>query len=179
MIFATPALTIQDAPANADHHGGLRAGQPQVIIVHATGGTNSLGWLTTDSPLSNPVSVHRLIDKRGQIYKILPDDLIAWTQGYGRIGDRIGPERSKTNLNDVALSIELENLDNGKDDYPIAQLDACAAQLVEWIGLYGFLPILSHAQVDSRKVDPLRLPWPSLWSLVYGRLVDSAAGEPA
>lgn len=158
-IFATPALTVKTVHADAKHFGGQRL-PPKYIVIHATGGTNSLGWLTTDSPLTNPVSVHRLIAKDGTITKIVNDDETAWHAGFGIVGS-LGPSKVP-NVNTLSLGIELENLNNGKDDYPAAQVLACAAQIVEWWGVYGFLPVLSHAAIDPRKNDPLGFSWQDL-----------------
>jgi N-acetyl-anhydromuramyl-L-alanine amidase AmpD len=158
MLFPTPPLTIIDHPADSHHCGGLRINPPKYIYLHASGGTNSLRWLSTDSPPTNPVSCHRLISKQGTIYKIVPDNINAWTQGYGIIGGR---NAHAQNLNIDGLSIELENLDNFKDNYPPEQIRSCAMQVVEWWGAYGFLPILSHAAVDPRKHDPAGFPWAS------------------
>lgn len=155
-IFATPPLHVTTVHADANHFGGRRQ-YAQYICMHATGGTFSLPWLTTTSPLSNPVSVHRLIDKVGKISKLVNDDEQAWHAGYGVIGP-IGPNAA-TNFNVVSLGIELENMDDGVDTYPPAQLEAAAAQVVEWWGVYGYLPVVAHAQVDTRKTDPAGFPW--------------------
>jgi N-acetylmuramoyl-L-alanine amidase len=155
MLFPTRPLDVIDFPADSRHHGGLRRYSPLVIVLHATGGVNSLDWLTR-SPQSD-VSSHRLITKGGLIYKLVADELVAHTQGYGNIGRYRSTEA--LGLNDIALSIELENMNTGRDPYPEAQLVACAHQVHEWYGKYGLLPVLSHALVDGRKNDPLGFPW--------------------
>jgi N-acetyl-anhydromuramyl-L-alanine amidase AmpD len=88
-LFRTKPLPIIDVPADDQHHGGVRW-SPKLIFLHASGGTSSLKWLTVDSPPTNPVSSHRLITKPGTIFKLVPDDENAWTQGYGVLGGR-GP----------------------------------------------------------------------------------------
>src|SRR5204862_8324577 len=130
-LFTTAPLPIIDHPADALHAGGQTRLGYRYVFIHATGGTNSLNWLSTTSPASKPVSCHRLIAKDGRIYKVVPDEKTAYTQGPAEIGPL--PEQGQ-NANNWALSIELENLDNGRDPYPAAQLDAAAAQVVEWIG---------------------------------------------
>jgi N-acetylmuramoyl-L-alanine amidase len=166
-IFTTPPLSIIDRPADANHYGGVRVGY-RYIALHATGGTWSLPWLTTTSPLSNPVSVHRLIEKDGTLYKLVQDEDVAWHAGYGVIG-AIGPN-AIVNFNKVSLGIELENMDDFKDPYPEAQLWSCAGQVIEWWGRYGWLPILSHASVDIRKQDPAGFPWQHFHEIVKQRL---------
>jgi len=100
------------------------------------------------------VSCHRLIARAGTIYKIVPDHEVAYTQGPADIGPI--PENGQ-NVNQWALSIELENLGNGQL-YPDAQLRAAAAQVAEWWGAYGFLPILYHRQIQNDKYDPFAFP---------------------
>lgn len=164
-LFEPPPLPMRTILADADHFGGTRS-TPQVIILHATQGTDSLKWLTTDS--NPPVSIHRLIDKKGTITQIVPDDANAWHAGFGMIGG-IG-RGQPVNLNMVSFGIELENLNDGKDPYPVVQVNACAVVIVNWWATYGFLPVLSHAQVDTRKTDPKGFDWSLLWRLCARQL---------
>ncbi len=161
MLFPTDPLNIVDAPADAQHKGGARhMSGVRFIIIHHTGGTNSLKWLTTDSPPSNPVSVHRLISRTGTLYKLVSDDEEAWHAGRGYVGPLVGAAKGQTNLNRCSLGIELENLGNGQE-YPPEQIAMAVAQCVEWIGAYGPLMILGHSEVDGRKHDPrgLSMDW--------------------
>lgn len=156
-LFQTPPLTVINHPADTAHHTRGRGGfQPAFIVLHHTGGADSLKWLSTTS--RPPVSCHRLIDKAGRIYKIVDDVDTAYCAGYGLIGpidpDTNDPPGIARNLNSVSLHIELENMGDGADLYTPTQLQACANQLYEWWGKYGFLPILTHAQVDPAKSDP-------------------------
>ena len=166
MLFATPPLSIIDHPADSVHSGGQTRLGRDFIILHHTGGTNSLNWLSTTSPDNNPVSCHRLIDRDGRIFKIVPDDKTAYTQGPAHIGPL---PMATMNLNNFALSIEFENLGNG-EVYPDAQLQAGAAQIVEWWGLYGFLPVLYHKQVQADKNDPFAFPRNRIDQLIWARL---------
>jgi N-acetyl-anhydromuramyl-L-alanine amidase AmpD len=155
MYFKTAPLPIKDLPANSGH---LTPGilVPKVIILHATAGSDSREWLTTNP--RSVVSIHRLIMKDGLIYKIAENREICNHVGFSQIGRR-------RNLNPIALGIEFENLNDGKDPYPMLQLDAGAAQVVEWWGQYGFLPMLPHSMVDApetsggTKTDPRGFPW--------------------
>ena len=156
-LFPTPPLTVIDRPADAAHHTKGRGGfAAMCIVLHHTAGIDSLKWLSTAS--SPSVSCHRLINKAGTIYKIVPDEDTAYCAGFGIIGpidpDANDPAGIARNLNFVSLNIELENLGNGNDPYPAAQLQSCAAQIVEWWGKYGLLPILYHKHVDANKNDP-------------------------
>lgn len=171
--FITPPLAIIDLPADAQHRSpGVLT--PQMILLHATAGTDSRKWLSTDP--RSVVSVPRLIMKDGTIYKIADDRVVCNHAGGSRIGRR-------RNLNRIALGIEFENRNTKRDPYPFAQVDAGAAQVVEWWGRYGFLPILSHAQVDDPldpdvepKTDPVGFPWPLFYRQIRERLRAALVG---
>lgn len=164
MYFYTPPLPIVDAPANKAHYTEGRLSH-EFIIIHDTEGTNSLRWLSETS--IPPVSVHRLIARDGTIYKIVDDKDTAYGAGYGSLGGN-GYYRS---LNERSLQIELENLGTkGNQEYPIAQLQSTALQIVEWYGLYGVLPILYHSMVDIRKRDPYRFPRQVLDTIIFSTL---------
>lgn len=166
-MFKTPPLNIIDWPADADHKGDNRIWPPKYIYVHHTGGTDSRDWL---SKTSRPVvSCHRLISKNGTIYKIVDDRDVAYTQGFGVLGAR---NQNVMNLNRDGLSIELENVGNGRDPYPDIQVWSCALQVREWIGLYGWLPILSHKDVDPRKNDPTGFPWTTFNNMLAAALAE-------
>lgn len=169
-IFATPDLPIVDYPAAPTHYMLGRAGfQPLQIILHHTGGKNSLQWL---SRTSNPrVSTHRLITKTGINYKIVKDEDTAFCAGFGSIGpidpDSADPAGVPRNLNECTLNIEIENMGTGYDPYPPDQIRMVALQIREWWGKYGFLALLGHGHVDSRKDDPKGFNWPLLSTLLY------------
>ena len=156
MLYKTAPLSIVDLPAAANHKGGARTFPPRFIFLHHTGGTDSRDWLTRTSV--PPVSCHRLIWPAGTIFKLMSDADRSWTQGNGVMGV-YGPH-GNPDLNDVGLSIELENRGTGTDPYPDAQVYACALQVHEWWGLYGYLPVLAHYDVDPAKNDPRGFPWP-------------------
>ena len=120
---------------------------------------NSGAWLSTTS--SPPVSVQRLITKAGENIKIVADHDVAFTQGPARVKNlpRSSNGRVVETVNEWALAIEFENLGNGKDPYPMAQIDMGARQCVEWWGAYGLLPIVGHGWIQTNKNDPLSFPW--------------------
>lgn len=171
MLFSTAPLSIIDHPADRLHC----CGEPRLgyrwIFLHATGGTNSLNWLSTTSPASKPVSCHRLIAKNGTIYKIVPDHLIAYTQGPSVAGP---VPANGENMNQWALSIELENLDNGRDPYPATQVRSCALQIVEWWGAHSFPAVVAHAWMQADKHDPLGFPWADFYALCWKYLQEIA-----
>lgn len=169
LFFLTPPLPIIDKLADAQHTSGKRrTSDIRLIVLHATVGNleSSLSWLTTN-PSSN-VSTHRLIDDdtHGTIYKICDDLTIANHVGFSRMGNRLG-------LNLDALGIEFVNSNSGRDSYGDAQIESGVLQVREWYGLYGALPIVSHASIDTKgKTDPAGFPWNVFYKRFFVRLRD-------
>lgn len=153
-MYPTPP-TVVNHLADANHRGGPWDGA-QVIVLHHTGGVNSLDWLSTTS--KPPVSVQRLITKTGLIYRIVPDGEQAYHVGRSSIGLHTVAEGDLGSAGEIALGIELENLGTGNDPYPEAQRDACAWQVASWWRAYGVLPIVTHKLIDTKgKIDPAGL----------------------
>ncbi len=69
--FKLEPLNIVDKRADSEHYGVYDVLSPKYIVIHATGGVDSVAWLTTRS--TPPVSSHRLISRNGTIYKLVPD----------------------------------------------------------------------------------------------------------
>lgn len=142
--------------ADAGHRGGTRPLPPKVVVMHATGGTNSLAWLTTDP--DSAVSSHLLIDKDGDVHRLVEDGGIAYHAGVSKWA-RFGTPGQPT-INEISLGIELENLNTGVDPYPTVQVLAAARAVYRWITAYGWLPTVSHQEIaPTRKTDPAGFPW--------------------
>lgn len=173
MFFNTPPLPIVDVLARPTHYmPGRRGFKPRFIVIHHTGGRDSLAWLSRTSKPA--VSTHRLITKRGVNVKIVKDEDTAYTAGYGIVGptdpDSNDPAGVAPNFNVESLNIELENLGNGIDPYPAAQMDMAARQVVEWLGRWGVLALVGHSWVDSRKNDPAGFDWEWFYRLIAQHL---------
>lgn len=169
MVFKTAPLSVIDLPADENHFTRGRRALPRVIVLHATAGTDSRKWLsTTSKPV---VSANRLIMRDGTIYKIVADEDTAYGQGFARMGPY--REGGVFTLNDVALSIELENTNDGSELYPVEQIRACAAQVCEWFGKYGYLAVVGHSWVDTRKTDPSGFPWATFYNALHGAITNS------
>lgn len=164
--FRTAPLDIKDVAADWHHHGGKWKLVPRRIVLHATAGIDSLAWLTTDS--NPPVSAQRLIGRDGRIFKLMDDLMVGYHVGFAKMSPM--PFRGYQNSNYTSLGIELENLNDGKQEYPSAQLVSAANQIVEWYGKYGYLPVVSHADMDAGKSDPVNFPWEQCMVLVWDRV---------
>lgn len=153
------------ALADEQHYQAGRTHAVDTVVVHATAGTNSVRWLSRTS--NPPVSCHVLVTKSGQRVRIVRDSDTAWHAGYGMRSLTTGPS---VNLNARSLGIELENLNDGKDPYPFAQVDAAGYQIAEWLIAFPGLRIYRHLDVDSRKWDPAGLDMETLYGRVYEHL---------
>ena len=119
------ALNIENHPSpNQDSRGGAKV---RAIVIHATAGTNSLNHLCDPAPddiPENAVSAHDLITKSGKIFHLVDYNKRAWHAGKAAIPPLTG------NVNAFSIGIEIENLNNGEDPYPSAQM-AAAVELVQ------------------------------------------------
>lgn len=136
-------------PAQRDHYTEGRTAPVRYVVIHATGGTNSLDWLTWQS--NPPVSCHVLVSKLGVRWRLVSDRNTAWHAGHGRF---ISAGVVQAGLNECSLGLELENLNDGKDPYPGTQIDSAAYTVAAWLATNPALHIVRHADVDSRKRDP-------------------------
>jgi hypothetical protein len=121
------------------------------IVIHATAGTDSRTWLSGNP---NGTSIHVLIMKNGLSYKMLHESRGANHVGYSRmvIGDKVYSRFNQTNCNQVTLGIELENLNNGRDPYPEAQLRAAAWWVQEWLQEHNLsrADVIMHRDIDTQ-----------------------------
>lgn len=155
--------------ADSAHRGGTRTLPPLVVVLHATAGTNSLAWLTTNP--ASEVSAHLLIRPDGHVYRLVEDAGIAYHAGvstwarFGRTG--------QASVNSISLGIELENLNTGEDPYTSAQVESAARAVYRWILAYGYLPTVSHASIaPTRKTDPAGFPW-AQYNAVLNNLIQN------
>ena len=137
-----------------------------MIVLHSTVGSarSALDWLTT--PASR-VSTHYLIDKAGKIYQLVDDLDAAWHAGKSAWFGLDSEE-----IQQCSLGVELENLNDGRDPYPRAQLDAA-----EWLcrsstRLYAIVPdmVVRHLDIAiprGRKTDPAGFPWASFKAALF------------
>jgi N-acetyl-anhydromuramyl-L-alanine amidase AmpD len=135
--------------------GGLGLIVPTVIVLHATIGTNSLKWLTTDA--GSDVSAHRLIDRDGRNFKLVDDEECA--HHIGRGFQCFNPQKRASNPNTWSLGIEMENLGHWSEPFTDMQVKMTALQCNEWWGVYGYLPVVGHWALDNKKSDPVGFPW--------------------
>lgn len=154
---------VIDTTHISKHSSSRNGAAVQAIVIHATAGTNSLGWL-----IENPqqVSAHYLIRKDGHIYQLVHLDRAAHHCGFSKIniGGKIYDKTTSPNPNQITVGIELENLNNGKDPYPAVQI-AALRELLDYLrSLYPKAVLLFHRDIDTQgKTDPRGLDWPDIF----------------
>ncbi len=108
----------------------------------------------------NPVSSHYTVGRDGSIVQNVSTFARSWHAGVS-----VGPNGRK-GLNDDTVGIELVNLDDGKDPYPEAQIQALRGLISELCRRFPTIRYLaSHeyiAQPPGRKNDPAGFPWDRL-----------------
>lgn len=162
MAVSYPSRVV---PAHADHYTKGRTHVIDTIVLHATGGRNSLAWLTWQS--DPPVSVHCLVTKTGERIIMVADTDTAWHAGYGVL--QLATQE-KVNVNARSLGLELENLNDGTDPYPEAQLEAAAYHIALWHKAFPGVRLFRHRDIDSRKRDPAGLDMAAFHGRVWRHL---------
>lgn len=107
----------------------------------------------------NPVSSHFTVGRDGSVVQNVSTFARAWHAGVS-----VGPDGRKS-LNGNTIGIELVNLDDGKDPYPEAQIQALRGLIAEMARRFPIQYLASHeyiAQPPGRKVDPMAFPWDRL-----------------
>ena len=169
MLSLPPVVNLPSAHSSSRGGASIAA-----IVIHATAGLDSRRWLTNNP---NGVSAHVLIQRDGIVYRMVPDDRAAHHVGYSRlvIAGRVIDRTTSPGPNAVTLGLELENLNDGLQPYPPAQLAALGWQLVEWARRYPQARLLFHRDVDTQgKSDPAGLAWPAVYAAMAPWLTSPA-----
>jgi len=147
----------------------------RMVVLHSTAarGPGDFNYLRRGGSDARPVSIHYYIDKAGNISQMVDDKDIAWQAGASTWkvdGNLVSPS-----CNPISIGIELENLNTGRDPYPLAQYNA-ALQLVRFLVSKYNIPrnqLVRHLDIaPKRKTDPAGFPWERFVSEVY------SAGPP-
>jgi hypothetical protein len=157
-----PPKVITDLRAN--WHTSRHGLTPVVIVGHGTVGRDSRDYLRRGGDLPDgsdrKVSIHALFMKNGDVYEMVPDERVANHAGFARLELNGKVYHSDgVNVNAVSLGYELENLQNGKDPYPEAQLLSMGWWIVTKRAKFGHLPIVRHTEIDPppRRYDTVGL----------------------
>jgi len=113
-----------------------------------------------DGAREHRVSTHYVLAEDGTLYRLVPEDRVAWHAGRSHW-------RGREALNATSVGVEIVNLHGDRHDYPKPQI----AALIELChGILGRHPaivprnVVGHSDIaPKRKIDPgLRFPWATL-----------------
>lgn len=101
------------------------------------------------------VAPHYMIDRKGNIYRLVDDANIAYHAGVSKMSD------GRTNVNDFSIGIEILNT---KDDkYTSAQYDAVNDLIASLKEKYPIKNVVGHDDIaPGRKTDPWHFDWKKL-----------------
>lgn len=113
-----------------------------------------------DDRRPNRVSAHYVLAEDGTVYRLVPEDRVAWHAGRSYWRGRDG-------LNGSSIGIEIVNLHGDHYDYPAVQIAVLVELCRDIIGRQpAIVPrnIVGHSDIaPKRKDDPgLRFPWARL-----------------
>jgi len=126
------------------------------VVVHATAiptlQQTALAFFRKESRVSS----HFTIGKDGSIVQSVSTFCRAWHAGVSR------DWRGRDNVNNYSIGIELVNMDDGKDQYPLAQIESLKSLIHALTRLHPLKYVTSHEYIalpHGRKVDPNGFPW--------------------
>jgi N-acetylmuramoyl-L-alanine amidase len=113
-----------------------------------------------DAQRPQRVSAHYVLAEDGAVYRLVPEDRVAWHAGRSHW-------RGRDSLNATSIGIEIVNLHGDRHDYPPAQIAALIALCREIMARHTAIAarnVVGHSDIaPKRKIDPgLRFPWSTL-----------------
>ena len=189
----------RDAGVTAVEHGNWRGRvasgsfSPVGLVIHHTAGRTSLGVVLNGRPGIPGPLCNWLIDKQGTAHMISNGKANDTGKGSGHVLDEVrrgvAPAGTAvrrgladtTNGNAHFYDIEIENLGDGRDGYPPAQLEATlrlATQLCRRMG-WTANRVIGHKEWSKRKIDPNPIDMAWFRDQVRGRLAGSGGGQLA
>ncbi|WP_395712513.1 N-acetylmuramoyl-L-alanine amidase [Reyranella sp.] len=113
-----------------------------------------------DDARAQRVSAHYVLDLDGTLYRLVPEDRVAWHAGRSYW-------RGRDALNATSIGIEIVNLHGDLHDYPSRQIAALIELCRDVIARHpAIVPhnVVGHSDIaPRRKVDPgRRFPWATL-----------------
>lgn len=129
------------------------------LIIHHTASSSLMGTVRWFQDKNSGVSAHYVVGKKGEVFRMVPDNMCAYHAGKSWLPDEPQNENKKsTSVNDRSIGIELVNIGDNVDPYTEEQMDALV-KLVDLIRRNnpGILEknILGHRDVaPGRKTDP-------------------------
>ncbi len=169
---AVPSLTMPLAYSyiNSPNFNDRPLGGPiNCIVLHATVEPTTQGTIDIFLNPVREVSAHFVVGRDGRVVQMVPIEKRAWHAGVSVL-------EGTGNVNDFSVGIEMVNLNDGKDPYPLEQMEAVAG-LIRFIRSRYNVPdsrIVSHAQIalpQGRKSDPLGFDFEKIKSMAHESVV--------
>lgn len=123
------------------------------LVIHATVEPTTEGTMQIFLTPSRKVSAHFVVGRDGRVVQMVPVEKRAWHAGLSVLEGFRG-------VNDFSVGIEMVNLNDGKEPYPVEQMEAVAG-IIRLLRSRYDIPdnrIVSHAQIAlpaGRKNDPV------------------------
>lgn len=134
------------------------------VIIHATSAEKAVGSLEWLCNPESKVSAHYLIDTDGTLWHLVHEQNLAWHAGQSIFN-------GLANVNHFSVGIELVNPNDGKTEYPEAQLSKLAELVSTICQEHKILTkaVVGHADIaPGRKNDPLGFPWDTFRARLIG-----------
>jgi N-acetylmuramoyl-L-alanine amidase len=114
----------------------------------------------TDGARPLRVSAHYVLAEDGTLYRLVPEDRVAWHAGRSWW-------RGRESLNATSIGIEIVNLQGDRHDYPQRQVEVLIELCREIMARHpAIVPrnVVGHSDIaPKRKIDPgARFPWKTL-----------------
>lgn len=140
-------MTPHPSPNFGDRRGGAL---PSLIVLHYTAMPTAQLALERLCDPAAEVSAHYLIDERGEVYALVPEEKRAWHAGAGCWGPI-------EDVNSHSIGIELAN--DGAQPFPQAQMQTLEGLLADVMDRWQIAPegVIGHSDMaPDRKFDPGR-----------------------
>lgn len=141
------ARYITPIPRPSPNHN-TRTCPIDMIVLHYTGNGTLEQVLNKLADPASKVSAHYVVDKDGTVYEMVNPDRRAWHAG-------VSNWQGKRDINSRSIGIEIIN--NGRDPYPLRQLDIVAALCRHFIEKHDIplYNVVGHSDIaPGRKDDP-------------------------
>lgn len=135
--------------ALSPNHGPRRDGaRPTLVILHYTAMASADAAQARLCLPEAEVSAHYLIDRLGEVRRLVPEERRAWHAGAGRWG-------AITDVNSASIGIELDN--DGQGPFGAPLMSALVPLLREIMARHAIPPerVIGHSDcAPGRKIDP-------------------------
>ena len=123
------------------------------VVLHYTATETLAQALDILRDPAREVSAHYVVDRDGDVYRLVAEDKRAWHAG-------VGSWRGEDDVNSVSIGIEIVNA-GPPEPYPERQMRAVVALCRELAARHPGVEFIGHSDVaPDRKVDPGPLfPW--------------------